>query len=42
MKTNGGKKTVKKPAKENDKIIAEATMTFDRSKYDVTFGAQSF
>jgi polyisoprenoid-binding protein YceI len=28
--------------RESDKIIAEATMTFDRSKYDVTFGSQSF
>ena len=33
------------PAKlqiENDKIVAKATMTFDRSKYDVKFGSQSF
>jgi polyisoprenoid-binding protein YceI len=28
--------------RESDKITAEATMTFDRSKYDVTFGSQSF
>ena len=33
------------PAKllrETDKIVAKATMSFDRSKYDVKFGSQSF
>lgn len=28
--------------RENDTVIANATMTFDRSKYDVKFGSQSF
>lgn len=28
--------------RENEKIIAKATMTFDRSKYDIKFGSQSF
>lgn len=28
--------------RENDKIVAKAIMTFDRSKYDVKFGSQSF
>ena len=28
--------------RENEKMVAKATMTFDRSKYDVKFGSQSF
>lgn len=28
--------------KENNRLLAEATMTFDRSMYDVKFGSQSF
>jgi polyisoprenoid-binding protein YceI len=28
--------------RENEKIVAKAIMTFDRSKYDVKFGSQSF
>lgn len=28
--------------KENNSLLAEATMTFDRSMYDVKFGSQSF
>jgi polyisoprenoid-binding protein YceI len=31
-----------KLVRENHKIVAKATMTFDRSKYDVKFGSQSF
>jgi hypothetical protein len=27
---------------DNNQIIADATITFDRSKYDVKFGSQSF
>jgi polyisoprenoid-binding protein YceI len=28
--------------RENNRLLAEATMTFDRSMYDVKFGSQSF
>jgi len=28
--------------RETDKIVANATMSFDRSKYDIKFGSQSF